>query len=350
MGKVLKLEPVLEDTPQQAHLPELPDGGDVRRALGEVKWLWEGWLPRGYLVALAADPGVGKSAIALHLAGVASGHFPSWPDGCRTGKGWPVLWAEAEGGLSLHAARMRDFDLPDSAIRFFPSIRREPVEVEGFRLDDLGHVARLAHYVEQYAPGLIVVDALRAAHGGAENSSSITSLLAPLVQLAQEQTTTVLLIHHLRKVRPGPRGMPRVPSLDDLRESSALGAAPRVVLMACRPDPARPGEGRLWVEKMNIATKPPALGFAWEGKRLVFTDQAPTAPAPGRKADATTVLLEELADGKEHQKSLVVVAMADAGFNESAINRAARRLEDARRIVRTRRGVDGRTLAFWRLS
>ena len=46
----------------------------------EVDWLWRSWLPLGKLVVVDGDPGLGKSAMTMDIAGrVSSG--TGFPDG-----------------------------------------------------------------------------------------------------------------------------------------------------------------------------------------------------------------------------------------------------------------------------
>jgi putative DNA primase/helicase len=64
-----------------------------------VTWLWNGYLPRGKLVTLDGDPGLGKSTLALNLAGpVTTGG--TWPDGTRCEHPGAVLLLSAEDGLA----------------------------------------------------------------------------------------------------------------------------------------------------------------------------------------------------------------------------------------------------------
>ncbi|HVX86752.1 MAG TPA: AAA family ATPase [Phycisphaerae bacterium] len=41
-----------------------------------LSWLWHNYLPRGRLTLLAADPGAGKTSLALHLASQLSQALP----------------------------------------------------------------------------------------------------------------------------------------------------------------------------------------------------------------------------------------------------------------------------------
>ena len=41
---------------------------DIAAMLGPITWSWRGWLPDGLLTIVAAEPGVGKSALCLRIA------------------------------------------------------------------------------------------------------------------------------------------------------------------------------------------------------------------------------------------------------------------------------------------
>lgn len=144
---------------------DLPTVKDIRAVIGNIEWLWENWIPFGFLTLLVGDSEVGKSALALWLCGVVSSRSKrkTWPDGSRKGieRGSTCLWAETEGGLAIHEDRMKLFVLRDDSIRFFPKDL-----FQNLNLDDPQHIAALDACIEEYNPPLVVVDSLRGAHGG----------------------------------------------------------------------------------------------------------------------------------------------------------------------------------------
>jgi RecA-family ATPase len=56
----------------------------------QVTWLWPGRIPRGKLVVLDGDPGVGKSTLTLTIAAKVSTGSP-FPDGARPERGDVIL-------------------------------------------------------------------------------------------------------------------------------------------------------------------------------------------------------------------------------------------------------------------
>lgn len=53
---------------------------DVRRLITDASWPWPGWMATGALTSLAADPGIGKTLLAMTLAWTIWDGRP-WPDG-----------------------------------------------------------------------------------------------------------------------------------------------------------------------------------------------------------------------------------------------------------------------------
>lgn len=234
----------------------------------KVDWLWPGWLPLGYVTALIATPGTGKSALALWLAACAAGRLPNgqqpvWPDGqllsqsSQTGDAVPspVLWCESEARWGGHKTRAEELSLPiDTLYSVVPYDRT-------FRLDNASDMKKLEEACKSLKPKLIVIDSLAASHGQRENDAAMHRLLVPLQVLADRYKVCVLIIHHLRKEdSKNPR---TEVTLDDMRGSTAIGAALLSVLALDRPDKLDPGNRRLRVVKANLALEPPAIGFRW---------------------------------------------------------------------------------------
>src|SRR5436853_333421 len=44
--------------------------GDTRRITEAVSWVWEQWIPNGFVTMIAAESGAGKSILALWIAGL----------------------------------------------------------------------------------------------------------------------------------------------------------------------------------------------------------------------------------------------------------------------------------------
>ena len=292
----------------------------VFAAVGEVEWLWPGWLPLGHLSALVAEAGTGKSALALWLAACAASALPTsdqpprWPDGqalayIPQAVSAPVLWCEAEGRWAGHSTRARELGLPIASL--YSSV--SPVQT--FNIENRADMQRLDAQCVALHPQLIVIDSLAAASGGRENDAAMHRALIPLTFLASKHHCAILIIHHIRKDdNKNPRA---TVSLDDMRGSTAIGAACLSVLALDRPDRQDRENRRLSNIKNNFALEHPPIGFRWLSrvgptgqKESVFEfgeAPEPRAAAPGRTAQQLeTALL--LALTSEWEVSDVVVS------------------------------------------
>lgn len=255
-------------------MPAIPFSS-IFAAVQGVTWLWPNWLPLGQVTALVAEPGTGKSAIALWLAGCSALTMPPgealvWPDGqpivppSSGAPPFPVLWCEAEARWAGHRTRAEELRMPLAALY-------SPIAYDQtYRLDSATDVKALSEACTTLKPRLIVLDSLAASHahsGSGENGAQMHKMIVPLQSLAAKHNACVLVLHHLKKDdRKNPRD--RI-TLDDARGSSAIGAACTSVIAIDRPDANDKGNRRLYVVKTNFAPDfPPEVGFRWLSKEL----------------------------------------------------------------------------------
>ena len=290
--------------------------------LRDIRWLWEDWVPRGHLTMMIAQPGVGKSALALHLAGrlAAGGDWPDDAAGPDTGR---VLYCDTESSQALLLTRIRDWGLPQEAI-ILPG-------------DDGMHRVRLNHAdsmnlatrtAEREGVGLVVIDSLRTAFDGDENSSEVADVLTPWIEAAAEHDFALVVVHHLRKRQEGEGG--RV-TLDRMRGSSALPALARsVIALTPMTSSDKPG-ARVEVIKSNFAAPPWPLMMTldrdgcyferWDDETMTLAD-APTPPAPTLQERVQEHLRERLADGPVAASELVPECKEAFGASRASVYRA----------------------------
>lgn len=164
-------------------------------ALPPPVWIIDHLLPQGLSILYGA-PGSGKSFLALDWALSVSEGVP-WQD--RAVAQGPVVYIAGEGGLGIRQrvlSWMIHRSLSDLKAAYFllsPLYVREEGVVEEFleRLEDMGEGQGLW-------PRLIIVDTLSRSFGGAEENSSeaMVDFINRLDELAQEQGTSVLVVHH----------------------------------------------------------------------------------------------------------------------------------------------------------
>jgi putative DNA primase/helicase len=259
-----------------------------------VQWLWPGRIPLGYVTLLVADPGVGKSLLALDIAARVS-----------TGAPWPDANDEARmtnDELPSHSSfdiRHSSFTNPQSEIRnpkssispssvlllniedHFATTVRPRLEALGAdcsRILGLSHVPgqgvltmprpvainrdlnRLEMLIRELADcRLIILDPITAFFGDTSTRSTgnIWMVLSNLAWLAASANLAVLAISHLRK-KEGP-------AIHRTLGSLAFIAAARAA-WTIATDPANAGQRLFLPLKNNLAESAHGLAFTIESQ------------------------------------------------------------------------------------
>ena len=291
---------------------------DLDQVIGPIEWEWKGWLPRGLLTILAGEPGAGKSALALCLAGCFLRGDP-WPDGSEyTGELGAVLWCEAEAAQAINLERAKAWKLPlDRLLTPFEN------PLQDVQLDDPEHLAAVSALAKRPDVRLVIVDSLRGAHSRDENSSESIFLVKWLAQLARDTGKTIILTHHLRK-----RGLldsdQRV-NLERLRGSSAIVQTARLVWAVDAPDPNDEALKRLSVIKNNLARFSEPLGLRVDEKGVTFSD-APTPPKVVTILDQAIEALKTLLDSGPLSYTDLAAGLEGLGISEPTARRAKKHL------------------------
>jgi len=294
---------------------------DVADQLGEIAWLWPAWMPQGFLCLLAGRDGIGKSKVALSLAGSVIRKAP-WPDstpvqatnGCRP----EVLYIDTEGSQAVNLARLRDMCIPLGSVYWFKDPRYPEERMQDIMLDDPLAFARYERVVRARKPTLVVFDAFRGLFSGDENSSRDTWFLKRIAALCRDTHVTGLLLQHVTKRRPDePVG---IINLDSIRGSTAIRQCCRSIMALDEPDPESAAV-RFRVLKVNVGPKPPALGLE-VGQTLFFSPRAPEPPHKETTVDRVKdLLLNLLAHGPVAQGTIREQVEA-AGFSWGSARRA----------------------------
>lgn len=165
-----------------------------------LEWLWPGVIPRGKLTLFEGDPGLGKSTISLDLAARLSRGAP-WPDGSvQEDKGATIILSMEDSLQDTIKPRvLAQGGDPDQIFCF-----------QGFHRDDGSWVPpvvpdcvpALAELALQVKPRILIIDPLMAflsLGNSSVNDQAVRAALNPLMQLAEEERITVLVIRHLNK-------------------------------------------------------------------------------------------------------------------------------------------------------
>jgi len=289
---------------------------DMAKIVGPITWDWPLWLAPGFLHLVTASTGLGKSILALRIAGCYLLGW-DWPDGSPfTNKRGDVLWAEAEGAQALNLDRATHWGLPLERIR-------SPLEdpLQDVSLTNARHRSALAEFARSPEVRLIVLDSLSGSRAGQdENASRGLEALKFLAALARDTQKPVLVTHHLRK-----RGLldpvDGEVTLDRVRGFSGITQLARVVWALDKPARSE-GPLRLRVIKSNIGRFPAPLGMEIdEAANVHFTEAPDVANRPSALEEAATFLQDLLANGPV--KADVIFEEAEkAGIASATLRRA----------------------------
>jgi hypothetical protein len=299
----------------------------------EVRWLWEGRIPRGRLSLLAGRPGEGKSMASMDWAArVTTGR--AWPDGLPCSRGSVVLVAGEDDPhdtirprLDAHGADVTRVHLLQSVVRIG---QKGAASEAAFTLLDLPALESTLAQVPDCA--LVIVDPIGSFIGGgidAHRDNEVRSVLAPLAALAQRSGAAVLLVAHQRKGAAS--------HADDLvLGSRAFTGIARSVLHLMM-DPDDNGRRLLLPGKMNLARPAAGLAFTivgnpprveWEPEPVAMTaDGILAAQSAGEgdgrteRNDAADWLRDYLGDGPKLARDVLSESKA-AGFSKRTIDRA----------------------------
>ena len=312
---------------------------DLEKAMpkGAKQFIWEPWLPRGYMTVLAGQAGQGKTGLALEIAR----HLllgEQMPDGKQIEKAESIVWCDTESSQGIVLERSQKWGLPLNQL-IIPL--QDPLG--DFRADNREHWSALLDTVNQCKPAMIVVDSLRGAHTKSENDSDqLQVILTRLAGLAREFAVAVLILHHLRKKDRMEKSSGV--TLDQLRGSNAISAMARVVWGIDQPNPEDDAR-RLSMVKSNLTKSPEPLGFEMTDEGIIWS-AAPVEPRGETQVDRAVSFLS-IALRRSPKSVLELFSEGEqAGLSVMTLRRAKDRL----RIIATKtKGISGRGGWTWGL-
>jgi hypothetical protein len=248
---------------------------DVRRLINDANWPWPGWLAGGALTSLAADPGIGKTLLAMTLARILWAGRP-WPDGQPNPlpAGTRTLWVPGDHHYPQLLDLAGQYGLPDEAVILNAS---KHAPTGGHDLDDPAALEALSERIAAWTPGLVIVDTVGMTTGrNLGKPEEAREYFGPLMSIAGRTRTSFLLLTHLSK------------------DSQALGrriiGASRVVWKLTHPAPDRePDRRKFWVDK-SYGPRPPALAMTISDDGCTFDFEPPGAPEAGKPSRAPVKL------------------------------------------------------------
>lgn len=301
---------------------------DIGPQLQTVEWFWEDWIPRGLLSVLAAEPGVGKTNIALDLARRSIGNLPA-PDGkaLQIGNG-KTIYLDAEGFLNVIYARCKVWGM--NLTKFYPVRRpaREILDLNTQKYQDL-----LVDMCLDLKPDLVIIDSLSTVSTKGENSvEDMRQILNFLADVASNFRVALLMIHHLRK--EGNNGSRAVITQNDLRGSGHIAMMARSLLGLHMANPTDPnGPRKLRVLKTNLCPYPKPLLMTFtpapNDPAVSFVDYGEIKPPeiPDNTTGECAEWLKRILTAGPKTYSVLVRMGANKGYNETAIQRARKALD-----------------------
>jgi hypothetical protein len=295
---------------------------DLKRMVTDTSWPWPGWLAAGVINSLAADPGVGKTLLAMNLARVLWHGWP-WPDGQTNPfpAGTKTLWVPGDRHYTQLIDLAGRYDLPGEALLFNAPPDRPG---DGLDLDEPEVLDALRQRIERQSPGLVVVDTVgMTTDRNLCRPEDARAYFGPLMAMAGHTGVPFLLLTHLS------------------RDAQALGrrivGASRVVWKLTCPDPdGQPNRRKFWVDK-SCAAKPPSLGMTITDEGCTFDDSppgedAPRGPRPApRLEDCKAWLTATLANGPKPVK-VVRAAAEEKGFSTYVLYAAIKGIGQSMRL------------------
>jgi hypothetical protein len=344
--------PVDEITPAKPKLGfQVMNMADVKRV--KLEWVWPGWLPKGKLVILDGDPGLGKSAITTHLAAIMSvgGRLP---DGTIT-KPTNVLFiaVEDDPGDTIRP-RLEEAGADLDRI-FFSNLF---TDLGGARTPDLERdSAALRVLIEENKIGLVVLDPLMALMGEKVNAyrdQDVRRVTTPLALIAQETGCVILAVRHLTK-GGGNNAVYRGGGSVGIIAGARLG-------MMVGKDPDDETMRVLAVTKSNLAAEAPSLRYRvvpspgdpdipiieWHGPSPYgATDLISEHDDDDRSAltEAKEFIRQELANGPREATYMEKEARR-AGISPTTLNRAKRQMPE---VTSDRHGFGSGSKWMWEL-
>lgn len=322
-----------------------------------VEFLWAGRLPRGKLVVIDGDPGVGKSTLALTIAAHVTTGTP-WPDGTSCPSGGVVLLS-AEDGLA-DTVRPRLDAAGADASRVMALQGALVLDEDGEQQErsvTLADVTVIEEAINASDAILVIVDVFMAyvpSGTDAHRDSDVRSVLHRLSALAERTGATVLLLRHLNKSAGGAaiyRGGGSIGIIGAARAGFVAAHSPEadgtVILASTKSNLCKPPAS---LSYRLVDTENGAARVEWLGESPYNAHDVTRPPTPDEDADErdglATYLRQLLTDqgGQARASDVLATARKEFGASESAVKRARKRAG----ITTSKDGMTGGW--FWKVE
>ena len=301
--------------------------------LAAVDWLWFPYIPFGKLTIIQGNPGEGKTYFAMRLAAACTNRkpLPNMP----TLEPFNVIYQTAEDGLGdTVKPRLLEADADLEKVLVIDD-RDAPLTLTD---------ERLARAIRENNARLVIIDPVQAFLGAdvdMNRANEVRPIFRSLGDVAQATGCAIVLIGHLNKAAGTQSTYRGLGSID-------ITAAVRSLLFIGKLKDS-PTTRVLIHEKSSLAPPGQSLafslgdekGFAWIGAYDVTADEllagTDTTKAENKTAQAETLILELLADGKRLPSAELEKAVNDRGISSRTLRTAKSRIGD--RLVTERNGA-----------
>lgn len=317
----------------------------------EIDWLWYPYLARKTLSILEGDPGLGKSYMAMMVAGaIAKGsRLPCVKKGKPRAHG-PVVYFDIEnnaGSVTKVRLKYNGFDGLDNYY---------PIE-QAFSIEDEDAKEEIYEYLEQIKPALVVFDTLNTYIGKADThkASEATQAMNMFKEIANDFNCAVLLLRHLTKGTG--------PAMYRGQGSVAFAGSARVT-MVVGVDPEDSDTRVMAIVKGNLAPMPGGLAFRIEGRakdRSEFIwdgfndytanqvlDASASSRAEGKQGTSiqdAMEFLEQTITGAPHDVEKLYRMGEKRSVSRKMVDRAASKMN----LIKGKRKVNGEQITTWEL-
>ena len=301
--------------------------------LAAVDWLWFPYIPFGKLTIIQGNPGEGETYFAMRLAAACTNRkpLPNMP----TLEPFNVIYQTAEDGLGdTVKPRLLEADADLEKVLVIDD-RDAPLTLTD---------ERLARAIRENNARLVIIDPVQAFLGAdvdMNRANEVRPIFRSLGDVAQATGCAIVLIGHLNKAAGTQSTYRGLGSID-------ITAAVRSLLFIGKLKDS-PTTRVLVHEKSSLAPPGQSLafslgdekGFAWIGAYDVTADEllagTDTTKAENKTAQAETLILELLADGKRLPSAELEKAVNDRGISSRTLRTAKSRIGD--RLVTERNGA-----------
>lgn len=265
---------------------------DLIRLGQSMQWLWKGWMQRGVLIGLAAEPGAGKTRFCADIAKRVHNAMP-WPDGTppTLDRGAKVLWLCCDGQWGEISQFPEQFGIPAEAI-YLNSWNLDPTE--GTSLDERKHFDELEARINRTGVSLVFVDTVMNStiHNTTRPEEGV-KYFKPLAEVAQRTNTSIILVTHLSA---GGEALGR----------RIVGQCRQMIsLQKIEGEPHFSKQRKIWVSKSNSVI-PPELIVTMGDNGNEYKAESQNPPVEEKQSvDAERWVRVYLATGKKPRELLI---------------------------------------------